>query len=66
VFLPVFFGGLWLLARVGLAPNTKLSSVYVANHEINRDVRNRIGSLILPLALLVSMAVGFVIAEWVV
>jgi hypothetical protein len=55
-----------MIARVGLAPDTKLLSVYIANHEIDRDVRDRVGLLILPLILLVSIAVEFVVAEYVV
>ncbi|ERH13549.1 MAG: hypothetical protein J07HB67_02589 [halophilic archaeon J07HB67] len=49
-----------------LAPDTEMPSVHVQSHDIDRDTRDRLGSLLLPSVLLGSMAVGFAVAEWVV
>lgn len=60
----LLFGGMLFLRRVGLAPDSELSSVYAPSRETDRDTRDRLGSLLFWLVLFGSMFVAFAVVDW--
>ena len=60
----LFFTGLLLLRRVGLAPETELSSVHAPRREGDRDTRDRIASLLFWVVLFGSLFVAFAVVDW--
>lgn len=59
----LFFSGLLLLRRVGLAPESELSSVYAPRRESDRDSRDRLGSVLFWLVLFGSLFVAFAVVD---
>jgi hypothetical protein len=60
----LFFTGLLLLRRVGLAPETELSSVHAPRRGGDRDTRDRIASLLFWVVLFGSLFVAFAVVDW--
>ncbi len=60
----LLFSGLLFLRRVGLAPESELSSVYAPRRESDRDSRDRLGSVLFWLVLFGSLFVAFAVVDW--
>lgn len=60
----LLFAGLLFLRRVGLAPESELSSVYAPRRESDRDSRDRLGSVLFWLVLFGSLFVAFAVVDW--
>jgi hypothetical protein len=62
----LFLSGVALLSRLGLQPETELSSVNVTGRDRtrDRDLSDRLGPLLMFALLLGSMALGTVVVDW--
>lgn len=66
VTAPTFLACLLALRRLGLQPDTELTSVHQASHEVDRDLADRVAPILFYLALFCSLFVGFAVADAVV